>query len=115
MCTPSTQGASVPTFCASAWLADWSDNGGIAFVASGRLYLSRTPATGRAGGQALDTLRDAILRDRDRGEALAGYLTARSFGETQDNPCPLCRVTDWHPEHGERCQLPGCPVRKGAS
>jgi hypothetical protein len=81
MLTLQTQGASAPTFCASAWLADWSDNGGVAFLAAGRLYLSRIQPIDRIGRERLDGLRNEIVADRRHGEALAAFLIARSHGE----------------------------------
>lgn len=111
MATLINSGASAPTFTPSDWFAAWSDNGGIAMVAHDRLYLSRSPAIDRAACHTLDSLRAQIMADRAHGAALAAYLIARSFGETPDRPCRLCGVSSWHPEHGECCQLPGCPER----
>jgi len=110
--TATTSGASAPTFTPAEWFAAWSDNGGIAMVAQDRLFLSRAPAIDRTACHTLDALRAQIIADRRYGEALAAFLIARSFGETKNHPCRLCGVSDWHPEHGKRCQLPGCPERR---
>lgn len=75
------QGASAPTFTPSAWLANWSDNGGIAFVVNGRLFLSRPNTTGASIADAIDELHREIVADRRNGEALADFLRNRSFGE----------------------------------
>jgi hypothetical protein len=73
-------GALGSSFDAPAWLADWSDHGGIVMLAGERLYVGRGPAVDRAGHQRLDGLRDQLLCQR-AGVALADMLRRRSFGE----------------------------------
>jgi hypothetical protein len=67
-----------PQIDVGAWFADWSDHGGVAFVAGGKLYLGRTPCVDRVGHQHLDGLRDHILTSGGCG-ALATLLNARAM------------------------------------
>lgn len=68
----------VPAIDVGAWFADWSDHGGVAFVAGGKLYLGRTPCVDRIGHQHLDALRDRILTTGGCG-ALATLLNERAM------------------------------------
>ena len=69
-----TGGAAVPpAFDAPAWLADWSDNGGVAIVAGDRLVLSRLRCIDRQAHARLDFLRGQMLRQHG-GNALLGAL-----------------------------------------
>ncbi len=65
--------AALPTFDAPAWLADWSDNGGVAIVAGNRLVLSRLRCIDRQAHARLDFLRRQMLRQHG-GNALLGAL-----------------------------------------
>jgi len=82
MATIIETGASAPTFDAPAWFADWSDSGGIAIATDDRLYLSRGAIIDAAAHRRLDALRDEIVRDRNRGEALAAFLRGRREART---------------------------------
>jgi hypothetical protein len=66
------------TIDVGAWFADWSDHGGVAFVASGRLYLGRTASVDRGAHAHLDALRDRILTTGGCG-ALAALLDERAM------------------------------------
>ena len=68
------------TFDAPAWLADWSDHGGVVLLAGDHLYVGRGPAVDRAAHQRLDSLRQQ-LHHQPAGMALADLLRRRSFGE----------------------------------
>ena len=48
-------------FDAPAWLAAWSDHGGVVMLAGERLYVGRGPAVDRAAHQRLDSLREMLL------------------------------------------------------
>jgi hypothetical protein len=69
------------TFDAAAWLADWSDHGGIVLLVGDRLYLRRIAAIDRAAGLALDALRGRMLRVGG-GAAIARELARRREGDT---------------------------------
>lgn len=66
----------LPSFDAPAWLADWSDNGGVVIVAGDRLIVSRLATIDRAAHSRLNFLRGQMLRQRG-GNALLGALTVR--------------------------------------
>lgn len=65
--------AALPSFDAPAWLADWSDNGGVAIVAGDRLVRSRLRCIDRQANARLDFLRGQMLRQHG-GDALLGAL-----------------------------------------
>lgn len=60
-------------FDAAAWLADWSDHGGIVAVIGDRLWIGRTPCLDRNAAQRLDTIRGDIMRP-DAATALRRVL-----------------------------------------
>lgn len=62
-------------FDASAWLAEWSDQGGIVMLVDDRLWLSRLATIDRSGAVALDTLRGHLHRPGAR-DALSQLLRA---------------------------------------
>jgi hypothetical protein len=49
------------TFDAAAWLADWSDHGGIVATIGDRLWIGRAPCLDRNAAQRLDSLRGGIM------------------------------------------------------
>ena len=69
--------ASAVPFDASAWLAAWSDHGGVVMLAGDHLYVSRLHGIDRAAARTLDSLRVHVQRP-GAGEALAGLLRRRS-------------------------------------
>lgn len=62
-------------FDASAWLAAWSDQGGIVMLVDDRLWLSRIATIDRSAAVALDTLRGHLHRPGAR-DALSQLLRA---------------------------------------
>ncbi len=69
-----TGGASaLPSFDAPAWLADWTDNGGVLIVAGDRLIVSRLACVDRQAYARLNYLRGQMLRQHG-GNALLGAL-----------------------------------------
>jgi hypothetical protein len=69
----------VAPFDAAAWLAAWSDHGGIAMLVGDRLWVSRLTAIDRSAATALDTLRGHLHRP-GAPDALAGLLRANAGG-----------------------------------
>jgi len=70
----------VVTFDASAWLAAWTENGGIYFLAGDMLHLRRHRPIDRRATAILDRLRDYMLRSGG-GPAIAEVLLRRREGE----------------------------------
>jgi hypothetical protein len=70
----------VVTFDASAWLAAWSENGGIYFLAGDMLHLRRHRSIDRRATAMLDRLRDYMLQSGG-GPAIAEVLLRRREGE----------------------------------
>lgn len=72
----------VVIFDASAWLAAWTDNGGIYFLAGDTLHLRRHRSLDRRSTVMLDRLRDHMLRSGG-GPAIAAALILRRNGDMQ--------------------------------
>lgn len=70
----------VVTFDASAWLAAWTENGGIYFLAGDMLHLRRHRPIDRRATAMLDRLRDYMLRSGG-GPAIADLLLRQREGE----------------------------------
>ncbi len=70
---------SVAPFDAAAWLAAWSDHGGIAMLVGDRLWVSRLATIDKGAATALDTLRGHLHRP-GAPDALAGLLRANAGG-----------------------------------
>jgi hypothetical protein len=70
----------VVTFDASAWLAAWTENGGIYFLAGDMLHLRRHRPIDRRATVMLDRLRDYLLRSGG-GPAIAEALIRRRNGD----------------------------------
>jgi hypothetical protein len=68
------------TFDAPAWLAAWTDNGGIYFLAGDMLHLRRHRPIDRHATAMLDRLRDYMLRSGG-GPAIAEVLLRRREGD----------------------------------
>jgi hypothetical protein len=67
-------------FDASAWLAAWSEHGGIVLLIQDRLYLRRSAFLDRKATQQLDLLRDEMLRS-GAGPEIAETLARRRDGD----------------------------------
>jgi hypothetical protein len=67
-------------FDASAWLAAWTDNGGIYMLAGDMLHLRRMRPLDRPAAANLDRLRDSMLRSGG-GPAIAELLIRRRNGD----------------------------------
>jgi hypothetical protein len=70
----------VATFDASAWLAAWTENGGIYFLAGDMLHLRRHRPIDRRATAMLDRLRDYMLRSGG-GPAIAEVLLRQREGD----------------------------------
>ena len=70
----------VVTFDAPAWLAAWTENGGIYFLAGDMLHLRRHRPLDRRATAMLDRLRDYMLRSGG-GPAIAAVVIRRQNGD----------------------------------
>lgn len=76
---PLNSGKIAQAFDPAAWLAAWSDHGGIAMLVGERLWLGRLSGVDRGALTALDTLRGHLHRP-GAPDALAGLLRANAGG-----------------------------------
>lgn len=70
----------VVTFDAAAWLAAWTENGGIYFLVGDMLHLRRHRPIDRRATAMLDRLRDYMLRSGG-GPAIAAAVIRRQNGD----------------------------------
>ena len=70
----------VVTFDASTWLVEWTENGGIYFLAGDMLHLRRHRPLDRLATINLDRLRDTLLRSGG-GPAVADVLIRHRNGD----------------------------------
>lgn len=68
------------TFDASAWLAAWTENGGIYMLVGAELHLRRMRPLDRQATFNLDRLRDTMLRSGG-GPSIADLLLKRRNGD----------------------------------
>lgn len=83
MATQIEQGgaSALSTFDPAAWLADWSDHGGIVMHIGDRLWVGRMPGLDRSAAQRLDAIRGKIMHPH-AAQALSGALRGlRASGE----------------------------------
>jgi hypothetical protein len=66
-------------FDAARWLADWTEYGGIYILAGNQIILRRSSPLSYWSTQALDALRDEMLRSGG-GPAIADHLLRRREG-----------------------------------
>ena len=69
-------------FDASAWLTEWTENGGIYFLSGDMLHLRRTRPLDPHATSRLDRLRDEMLR-AGGGPAVGKLLLQRREGEVR--------------------------------
>ncbi len=62
-----------PAFDPAAWLAEWSEHGGLVAQIGDRLWGGRMPCLDRSAAQRLDAIQGAIMLP-NAGQALSGAL-----------------------------------------
>jgi len=70
----------VVTFDACRWLAEWTEHGGVYFLAGDMLHLRRNCPIDRRATAMLDRLRDYMLRSGG-GPAIAAAVIRRQNGD----------------------------------